>query len=317
MTEADSAAYFIGRPVADLQAPYHAEDCVFGSVRLDKQHIVAGEFAHCTFANISFKQALVQDTKFLDCVFIGCYFRRAEITSSRFIGCKFVDCNFSHIAIKSCDFKHSSFRRCQLPFSEILHCMPSEPNLREELARNLYLASSELGLSGDARRYRMEEIGAREANYWSAVVGRSRWYREHFDSFARVKVFFLLALSLLNRWLWGYGERAWILVRNLAAVAFVAFPLAFYVMRDGLVKRPQGTITPSDFVSFSLENVVPSGIRTGIEAISLEARITAGAESVIGVVALALFASYVWVANYYSARNPLRLSSLVTPGSGR
>ena len=25
----------------------------------------------------------------------------------------------------------------------------------------------------------------------------------------------------------------------------------------------------------------------------------------------------VWVANYYSARNPLRLSSLVSPGSGR
>ena len=65
-------------------------------------------------------------------------------------------------------------------------------------------------------------------------------------------------------------------------------------MRDGLVKRPQGTITPSDFISFSLENVVPSGIRTGIEAISLEARITAGAESVIGVVVLTLFASYVF-----------------------
>ena len=291
MTE---AAYCIGRPVADLQAPYRGEDCAFGSVRLDQQSIVGGEFAHCTFANISFKQAFVQDTKFLDCVFIGCYFRRAEITNSRFLGCRFVDCSFNHIAIKSCDFKHSSFRRCQLPFSEILHCMPPEPNLREELARNLYLASSELGLSGDARRYRMEEIRAREANYWSAVVGRSRWYREHFDSFARVRVFLLLALSLLNRWLWGYGERAWILVRNLAAVAFVAFPLAFYVMRDGLVKRPQGTITPFDFVYFSLENIFPSGIRTGIEAISLEARMTAGAESVIGVVALALFASYVF-----------------------
>ena len=294
MTEADSVAYFIGRPVADLQAPYHAEDCVFGSVRLDEQHIVDGEFAHCTFANISFKQALVQDTKFLDCVFIGCYFRRAEIANSRFIGCKFVDCNFNHIAIKSCDFKHSSFSRCQLPFSEIFHSMPSEPNLREELARNLYLASRELGLSDDARRYRMEEIRAREANYWSAAIGRSRWYKEHFDGFARVRVFFLLALSLLNRWLWGYGERAWILGLNLAAVVFVAFPLAFYVMRDGLVKRPQGTITPSDLVSFSLENVVPSGIRTGIEAISMEARITAGAESVIGVVVFTLFASYVF-----------------------
>lgn len=172
--------------------------------------------------------------------------------------------------------------------------MPSEPNLREELARSLYLASSELGLSGDARRYRMEGIGAREAHYWSAVVGRSRWYREHFDSFARVRLFFLLSVSLLNRWLWGYGERAWVLVRNLAAVAFIVFPLTFFLMRDGLIKRPHGTITPFDFVSFSLENVFPSGVRTGIEAISLEARITAGVESVIGVVALALFASYVF-----------------------
>ena len=294
MTEADSAAYFIGRPVADLQDPYRAEDSAFGSARLDDQRIERGEFAHCTFANISFKKACVKDTTFLDCAFIGCYFRRAEITSSRFIGCTFVDCNFSHIAIKSCDFKYSSFRGCQLPFSEILHCMPSEPNLREELARSLYLASSELGLSGDARRYRMEEIRAREDSYWAAVVGESSWYREHFDWFARVRVFFLLVLSLLNRWLWGYGQRAWILVRNLAFLAFVVFPLAFYAMRDGLVKKPQSTITPFDFVYFSLENVFPSGIRTGIEAISLEARITAGAESVIGVVALALFASYVF-----------------------
>ena len=294
MTEADSAAYFIGRPVADLQDPYCAEDCAFGSVRLDGQHIKDGDFAHCTFANISFKEACIKDTRFLDCAFIGCYFRRAEIRSSHFIGCKFVDCNFSHIAIKSCDFKYSSFRRCQLPFSEILDCMPSEPNLREELARNLYLASSELGLSGDARRYRMEEIRARENSYRAAVVGRSSWYREHFDGFARVRVFFLLILSLLNRWLWGYGERARTLVWNLAIFAFAVFPLAFYVMRDGLVKRPQGTITPFDFFSFSLENVFPSGIRTGIEAISLAARITAGAESVIGVVALALLASYVF-----------------------
>ena len=190
MTEADSAAYFIGRPVADLQDPYCAEDCAFGSVRLDGQHIKDGDFAHCTFANISFKEACIKDTRFLDCAFIGCYFRRAEIRSSHFIGCKFVDCNFSHIAIKSCDFKYSSFRRCQLPFSEILDCMPSEPNLREELARNLYLASSELGLSGDARRYRMEEIRARENSYRAAVAGRSSWYREHFDGFARVRVFF-------------------------------------------------------------------------------------------------------------------------------
>ena len=172
--------------------------------------------------------------------------------------------------------------------------MPSEPNLREDLARNLYLESSQLGLLADARRYRMEEIRAREANYWSAVVGRSRWYKEHFDSFARARALLELILSLLNRWLWGYGERAWTLVRNLVAVAFVVFPLAFYLLRDGLAKRPFGTIAPLDCVYFSLENVLPAGIQSGIEALSLTTRIAAGVESVIGVVALALFASYVF-----------------------
>ena len=88
-------------------------------------------------------------------------------------------------------------------------------------------------------RYRMEEIRAREADYWSAAIGRFRWYREHFDWFARVRVFFLLALSLLNRWLWGYGERAWILVLNLAAVVFVAFPLG--VLRYARWSRKEAT----------------------------------------------------------------------------
>lgn len=294
MTEADLSAYLVGRPIAVLTEPYHAQDCTFGAARLDERRMSGGDFAHCTFANISFKKALVQDTAFLDCVFIGCYFRRTELSGCRFVGCRFIDCNFNHIAIKSCDFKHSLFRRCQLPFAEMLHCMPSEPNLREDLARNLYLESSRLGLSSDARRYRMEEIRAREAHCWSAVVGRSQWYKEHFDSLARALAFLELILSLLNRWLWGYGERAWILVRNLVAVAFVVFPLTFYLLRDGLAKRPPCTFAPWDFVYFSLENILPAGIQSGIEALSLATRIAAGGESVIGVVALALFASYVF-----------------------
>ena len=122
------------------------------------------------------------------------------------MGCKFLDCNFSHIAIKSCDFRHSLFKDCQLPFAEMRHSFPPEPNLREELARNLALASSQLGLSSEARQYRMEEIRAREAHLRAAIVAESQWYREHFDAFARVRAAAQLSASLGNRWLWGMAS---------------------------------------------------------------------------------------------------------------
>lgn len=288
------AAYFLGRPVGDLREPYRDSDRAFGGMRLDEKTVRNGDFSHCTFANVSFKGVVLQSSTFLDCVFIGCYFRRAELDNSTFVGCRFIDCNFSHVAIKSSDFRHSSFRGCQVSFSELLHSLPSEPNLREDLARNLSLESSRLGLSGEARKYRMEEIRAREENLRSAILGRSQWYRQHFDGLARAQALVQLLLSLLNRWLWGYGERIRTLVRNLLVAALLAFPLLFYLFRDGLTHISKASVGPWDLLYFSLENVIPAGIDSGVQAVELAPRILAGVESVFGVVAIALFASYVF-----------------------
>ena len=294
MTYEDSHAYFLGRPTAVLCAPYRATDTAYGATRLDDTTIANADFAHCTFANISFKKAVFQSSTFLNCIFIGCYFRRAELSGSRFIGCRFIDCNFSHVAIKGCDFTHSSFRECQLPFSELEFSMPSEPNLKEDLARNLFLESSRLGLSAEARRYRIAEIRAREVNLLSAALGSSQWYKEHYDGLARLRALRELVLSYLNRWLWGYGERARVLLRNLLLVALVLFPLAFFALSDGLSKESNSAVSWSDCIYFSLENVLPGGFQSGVDAVSLAARITAGVESFFGIVALALFASYVF-----------------------
>ena len=289
-----SAAYFVGRPVAELVAPYAATDSAFGAKRLDGETVENASFKHCTFANISFKEVTLQSSTFLDCVFIGCYFRRSELVDSAFVGCRFIDCNFAHVSIKSSRFHHSSFRSCQLPYAELLHSLPSEPNLREDLTRNLALQSSQLGLASEARLYRMEEIRAREAHLRSAIVGQSQWYKEHFDGLARVRATLQLTLSLLNRWLWGYGERAWVLVRNLLFLTFFVFPAAFYVFRDGLAKSSESVIGAWDVLYLSLENVIPAGIDSGVAAVALTPRLLAGAESLFGVVAIALFAAYIF-----------------------
>ena len=294
MPENALSVYAIGREVTPLGSPFEATDAAFGSKRLDELEIKDARFRHCTFANVSFKESVIQKAEFMDCVFVRCYFRRATFNNSQFIGCQFTDCHFGKVTIRSTQFTHSTFERCQIPFDELQYNLPPEPNLREELARRLYLESARLGLGGEARKYRVAEMKAREANLRAAVAGRSQWYREHFDGLARWRAAAQLVLSLLNRYLWGYGQQAWTLLRNVVALSLIAFPLFFYVVRTELSGPDGATVGFSDILYFSLDNMVPSDIGSGTTAAGLAARLLAGAESAFGLLALALFASHMF-----------------------
>lgn len=293
----DTAAltgYQLGRPLAELQSPYKGIDRAYAGQRLDGVNVNGASYEHCTFANLSFKEVLLENAEFLDCVFIGCYFRRAQLANCRFVGCRFFDCNFAHVAIKSCDFKYAMFRGCQISFSEMHYSLPPEPNLREELARNLALESSRLGLSQEARRYRMVEIRAHEEHLVAAFLGKSEWYRTHFEGLGKAQAFLRWLASLLNRWLWGYGERAFVLVRNLLLLAFVIFPGLFFVWRDELIHESGRAVSVWDTLYFSLENVIPAGIVSNVIATGATARAFAGLESLFGVIAIGLFAAYIF-----------------------
>lgn len=287
-------AYHLGRKLETLEPPYSATDNAFAAQRFDGVEISSPNCQHCTFANLSFKEAQFKNGMFLDCVFVDCYFRRAELTNCQFIGCRFLDCNFSHVALKSCDFRFSVFRGCQVKHAEMEYNLPSEPNLREELARSLSIESSRLGLSREARRYRISEIRAHEEHLLAAISGKSQWYREHFDNFARVRSLFSFGGSLINRWLWGYGERALVLVRNLIGLVFLVFPILFFISKDQLLHKSGRQIEIADLFYFSLENVVPAGVDSGVVATGSVTHLLAGLESLFGVVTVTLFAAYVF-----------------------
>ena len=288
------SAYVVGRPHAPFGAPYLAKDTTFAAERHDNATVESSKYEHCTFINIGFKEATLKNGEFLDCIFIGCYFRRANFIHCNFVGCRFFDCNFSHISLKSCNFRFSSFHDCQINHSEMEYCLPQEPNLREDLARNLSVESSRLGLSHEARKYRISEIRAREEHLRSAIVGKSQWYREHFDNLGRLQAFAKLTLSLFNRWLWGYGEQAFVLIRNLFLLSFLIFPFLFYIFGDQLAHKSGRPIALWDHLYFSLENVIPAGIVSDIVATGATAQFLAALESLFGVVAIALFAAYIF-----------------------
>jgi Pentapeptide repeats (9 copies) len=291
------AAYVLGREVVPLEPPYGGRDYVFAAARLDGETIQGATFQHCTFANISFKQATLNDLRFENCVFMGCYFRRADLTNSSFAGCRFIDCIFPRVAVRGCDFRYCSFSNCFIPFSEMQLSLPKEPNLRQDIARNLAIESARLGYPDDARLYRMCAIAAREQDLKFAMGGATEWYRQHYDVIRRTGAFFSLVGSVLNRWLWGYGENAWVLIRNYLLLATLIFPTLYYWMRDQLGTTLPFSIRFVDAFLFSLENIVAPGVHSGVFPNSTLARICAGTESLLGIVMAGLFISYLfaWV----------------------
>jgi len=287
-------AYLVGPTAVPLEAPFRGEDKVFSATRLDGKTIEDGAFSHCTFANISFKEVKLTRVRFVHCVFIGCYFRRTDVEESVFTGCRFFDCDFPHIAIRGCDFRYSKFRTCFIPFAEMELSLPQEPNLREDLARNLAVETARLGFPGETRAFRMCQIRAREEHLKAAVRGDSQWYQDHYDILRRVGAAIQLTSSFLQRHLWGYGQRSHVLVRNFAILGFGIFPLVFYALRSDLSKTAGNGISLLDILYFSLQNMLPADIGSTISANTSLTRALAGIESLLAMIIAGLFVSYLF-----------------------
>jgi hypothetical protein len=103
-----------------------------------------------------------------------------------------------------------------------------------------------------------------------------------------------LAWSYVNRWLWGYGERIVVLIRNFTLAGLIVFPVLFYAFSEQLVPASGGSINVRDLVYFSLANIVPTGIASNITAIGPFAQTLTVVESLFGVVTAGLLASYIF-----------------------
>ena len=100
--------------------------------------------------------------------------------------------------------------------------------------------------------------------------------------------------SVFERQVWGSGLRSVVLFRTLVIFTIAVFPLVFLLLRDQLSKTGPNEITFGDLVFFSLENMLPARIESGIAAVSNAARLTAGVEALLGLVITGLFASYLF-----------------------
>lgn len=284
----DLGAYLVGRKIGDWPvATSPAQDILFAAVRKDGETLEGMEFEHCTFANVSFKDVTLKQCRFTDCAFLSCYFRKSEMVGAAFVGCKFVGCDFPRVRIQSCDFKYSRFEDCSIPFDELEHSLPREPNLREQLARGLAISSDALGVQADGRRYRLAAIKAREEHLRAAVLSNSEWYQSHYAGLRKLKALGQLIASRANGAVWGHGEKWFVLIRNLLILALIVFPMALWFVRNALV-QPSGSLGIGDLVWLSVTTLVPVDGVNSVVATGWSGRAILTIEAFVGLVAAGL-----------------------------
>jgi hypothetical protein len=282
--------YLVGRALISFpENDDPVTDKMIAAQRLDGKVLKGRHFNHCTFANVSFKEAQLTDSEFNDCTFVNCYFRRSQVRNCRFVGSKFYGCEFPRIALQSCDFRYAAFFACAVPYGEMEHNLPSEPNLREELAAGMAVAADERGWTRHAKDYRLAAIGAREEHLAAAVRSNSTWYIDHYPSWRRVGACIQLVASKLNGWLWGYGERWGILLINLIVLSAVVFPALLWVVRKDLLFSGRDPATVKDVLWLSLSTVIPVNVGSSVAVSGATAHMILTFEAFCGVVIGGLF----------------------------
>ena len=283
-----SSAYLVGREIGDWPAErVPVKDQIFAAIRKDSARIEGMAFQHCTFANVSFKEANIKNCDFLNCAFVGCYFRKSELMESTFVGCKFLSCEFQKVTVQSCDFKYSRFESCAIPFDEMEHSLPREPNLREELANGLAIAADSLGIPRDGRRYRLAAICAKKKHLSAAFMSQSDWYRTHYPGLRKIVALGQLIASYANGALWGHGEKALVLIRNIILLVLVIFPVILWLAR-GSLQDPSGSLTVIDLVWLSVVTFMPVGAVDVVTATGSPALLVLTTEAFLGVVSSGL-----------------------------
>ena len=174
-----------------------------------------------------------------------------------------------------------------MPFAEMEHSLPREPNLRQELARGLAIASDALGLDVDGRRYRLAAIEAREEHLRAAVLSKSDWYQRHYSGLRKFEALAQLVASRANGLVWGHGENWLVLVRNLLVLALIGFPAALWFARDGL-QQQTGPPGVADLVWLSVTTIIPVDGVSSVVATTWASRVLLTSEAFVGAVGAGL-----------------------------
>lgn len=248
-----------------------------------------------SFLRLGLKEAVFADCSFTQSNFEDSYFRKAKFRNVRFTGSSFKFCNFDKASFQACDFRYCKFYHCKLPIDEIIACLPTEPNLRRDLARNLRANFELLADKKSADTFLDIEIQASEEELKAILLSKTEYYKGHYNFVDQINAGFKFLLSKFSGIIWGYGHR----VSRLLISYFVITCLCCFVTYFGKlqfsipnhnIERPL-TFWESIYHGFS-ETVGASGL--SIVPAAFASKIMILSQSFIGTIFLALLAATIY-----------------------
>ena len=179
------------------------------------------------FINVGIKNAKIQDSSLTQVIFDDVYGRNAEFENVDFTGSTFRNCNFKKAKFNGCTFKYCKFYNTELPVSEIIRCLPTEPNLREELSKSLKVNFSQLGDKKNSDKFLDLEIKAQQVEMFEIFKSRTKYYKERYDQIDRIEYLLKYLFSRAGGLIYGHGFKIQRLVFSF--LVFILFLSLFLI----------------------------------------------------------------------------------------
>ncbi len=264
---------------------------LFSDQQQDRMKIAGVNICASSFMRLGLKEADVKDCSFTQSNFEDCYFRKAIFKNVRFTGSIFRFCNFDKVSFQACDFRYCSFYNCKLPKDEMISCLPPEPNLRRDLARNLRANSEMIGDKKAADTFLDIEIKSTEAELKAIFLSNTEYYKKHYNLLDQVKAGAKYFISKISGLIWGYGHRVGRLFISYIVITCLWALIAYfnrvpYAISNLNIQRPL-TLWESIYIAFG-QTVGLSGLDVPA---TLMGNIIAISESFLGALYLALLAA--------------------------
>lgn len=180
----------------------HFQDVVHDNLKLDDANLPL-----CQFERVGLKGAAIKRSKLTQCRFTDTYFRLAKFDDVDFTGTTFRNCNLDRATFRGCNFRYCQFENTLVNPGEIAANLPTEPNLRRDLARNLRQNFESLGDRRSADMFLTYEISAEEEELWARVRSRTEHYKNKYNGWDRFFAFCQYIGLKFSGVTWGYGYR--------------------------------------------------------------------------------------------------------------
>lgn len=275
--------------------PSRGELLLVSDQQQDKVKISDVNISASSFLRLGMLGAVVENSHLTQSHFEDSYFRKADFKNVNFTGSKFHFCNFDKASFQVCNFKYCTFYHCKLPADEIIACMPTEPNLRKDLARNLRSNSEMIGDKKTADRFLDIEIQASEDLSKAIFLSNTKYYKDNYNFIDQVREGLKYFGSKISGLMWGYGHRVGRLFLSYITVTILSAFVTYFGKIEFLVNG-QKTPRPLSFwecIYMGFGETL-GAINISLAPVTIEGKFILLSSSFLGTLFLALLAATIY-----------------------